>query len=227
MIALACRLRNSAVIVVAGVSLALLATSPADAQSAQGVPNALQGFSKNRGKPIHIQARSLEVRDKDKLATFKGDVRVVQGDTNMRSNLLEVFYEPNRAGAPAARAAQPGPGGQSQIRRLVAKGNVIVTQAEQTATGDNGIYDMPSNTVTLLGNVVMTQGLNVVRGDKLIVDLTSGVSRVESGPGGGVRALIQSSTPQGGSRSPGGGASRQAPPAASSGPSAPRSILPN
>ena len=60
----------------------------------------------------------------------------------------------------------------------------MVTQKEQTATGEIGIFDMKTNTVTLTGNVVMTQGQNVLRGDRLVVDLTSGVSRVESGKNG-------------------------------------------
>ena len=34
----------------------------------------------------------------------------------------------------------------------------MVTQKDQTATGEIGIFDMKTNTVTLNGNVVMTQG---------------------------------------------------------------------
>ena len=82
------------------------------------------------------------------------------------------------------QAAKPGPGGQQKIKRLEARGGVVVTQKEQTATGDLGIFDMKTNTVTLTGNVVMTQGQNVLRGDRLVVDLTTGVSRVESGKNG-------------------------------------------
>ena len=33
------------------------------------------------GEPVSIEAASLEVRDKDRVATFSGNVRVVQGDT--------------------------------------------------------------------------------------------------------------------------------------------------
>jgi lipopolysaccharide export system protein LptA len=82
------------------------------------------------------------------------------------------------------QAANPGPGGQQKIKRLEARGGVVVTQKEQTATGETGVFDMKANTVTLTGNVVMTQGQNVLRGDRLVVDLTSGVSRVESGKNG-------------------------------------------
>jgi lipopolysaccharide export system protein LptA len=154
----------------------------------QGPPNALQGFSQNRDQPVHIEAATLEVRDKQKEATFSGDVRVKQGDTGMRCKSLVVFYEQGTEGADKSKtmpAAAPGPGGEQRIKRLEARGGVVVTQKDQTATGELGIFDMKSNTVTLTGNpVVMTQGQNVLRGERLVVDLTSGVSRVESGKNG-------------------------------------------
>ena len=59
----------------------------------KGPPNALQGFSQNRDQPVHIEAATLEVRDKDKVATFSGNVHVKQGDTSMRCKSLVVFYE--------------------------------------------------------------------------------------------------------------------------------------
>lgn len=153
-------------------------------------PNAVQGFSKNRDKPVQIEAASLEVRDKEKRATFSGNVHVVQGDTTMRCKVLVVHYDGEVAGG--MKAATPGPGGQQQISRLEAKGSVVVTQADQTATGDNGLFDMRSNTITLTGNVVVSQGKNVVRGERLVVDMTTGVSTVEAGASGGpVRMLIE------------------------------------
>jgi len=161
------------------------------AQQPNGPPNALQGFSQNRDKPIKINSATLEVRDKDKMATFSGDVRVKQGDTGMRCKSLVVFYEQGAESGDknkSLQAASPGPGGEQRIKRLEARGGVVVTQKDQTATGELGIFDMKSNTVTLTGNpVVMTQGQNVLRGGKLVVDLTSGVSRVE---GGRVQGLI-------------------------------------
>lgn len=165
-------------------ALLAIAGAPLHAQPSKGPPNALQGFSQNRDQPVHIEAATLEVRDKDKLATFSGDVKVKQGDTGLRCKSLVVFYEGNDADGKTLQAASPGPGGQQRIKRLEARGGVVVTQKEQTATGETGIFDMKTNTVTLNGNVVMTQGQNVLRGDRLVVDLTSGVSRVESGKNG-------------------------------------------
>ncbi len=163
-------------------------------QAAQGPPNALQGFSQNRDKPVQIEASELEVRDKQKIATFKGNVHLIQGDTDMRCKTLDVHYEDD-ATQPGVKAAQPGPGGQQKIKRLEAKGGVVVTQKDQTVTGQNGTFDMKANTVTLLGNVVMSQGPNVLMGERLIVDLTTGVSRVDDeksqGRAGRVKGLFQ------------------------------------
>jgi lipopolysaccharide export system protein LptA len=102
-----------------------------------------------------------------------------------------VYYQGQGGNGGAMKTATPGPAGQQQISKLEAKGGVIVTQKDQTATGDAGLFDMRTNTVTLSGNVVVSQGQNVLRGDRLVVDLTSGVSRVESSKQGPVRMLIQ------------------------------------
>ena len=175
----------------AAITAATMPCAPAQTSTGKGIPNALQGFSQNRGQPVQIEAASLEVRDKEKVATFTGNVKVVQGDTTMRCKSLVVFYEQEQS-AGSVKAASPGPGGSQQIRRLEARGGVTVTQKDQTATGETGLFDMKSNTVTLIGNVVVSQGANIMRGDRLVVDLTTGVSRVDAGKSHGpVRMLIQ------------------------------------
>ena len=193
-----------------------------------GPPNALQGFSQNRDKPIQIDAARLEVRDKDKVATFfgdaKADVKVIQGDVTMRSKVLVVFYEqdePAKAGAAkTAKAAAPGPGGSSQIKRLEAKGNVIVTQKDQTVTGENGRvrhevqhrhHDRQRDHDPVRQRAA---------GDRLVVDLTTGVSKVDGGRVTGPVAPVQErlrqcSRPR-----------RCAAPGRQAGPSAPKGPLP-
>jgi lipopolysaccharide export system protein LptA len=161
-------------------------------QKNQGPPNALQGFSQNRDEPVKIRAASLEVREKDKMATFTGDVYVLQGDTEMRCKLLTVFYD-EEPGQHPVKAADPGPGGERQIRRIEARGNVVVVQKDQNAAGDAATFNMRENTVTLVGNVVVTRGADVLRGQRLVVDLTSGVSRMDQGR---VEGLFQRSPPE-------------------------------
>jgi lipopolysaccharide export system protein LptA len=159
---------------------------PKQQQQPSGPPNALQGFSQNRDKPVKINAAELEVHDKDKMAVFSGDVHLVQGDTNMRSSKLVVYYDdqpPPPAPAPksgkgAQASAQIAPQQNQQIKRVEAKGNVMVVQKEQKATGNEGVFDMRANTVTMQGNVVISQGPNVITGDKLTVNMTTGDSAV-------------------------------------------------
>ncbi|MBR0794169.1 LptA/OstA family protein [Bradyrhizobium jicamae] len=196
--------------------LLLISCEQVRAQGSASVPNAMQGFAQNRGEPVKIEAAVLEVRDKKKEATFSGNVKVTQGDTTMTSKTLVVFYEdkdktaqpssPGGAGkgdagkgkaamptqpptqSGTAQPAAPGPG-SSQIKRMEARSNVVVTQKDQVVTGETAIFDTKANLITMLGGVVLTQCQNVVRGDRLLVDMTTGVSRVES-DSGRVQALV-------------------------------------
>jgi len=206
------------------------------AQSGRGTPppssTPFQGFQ-NSKEPIKIESVSLEVRDKERIATFIDNVKLVQGDTTLECRRLVVYYdeEPTPATPKGKQPpksgglmAPPAEGGQQQIRRLEAKGGVVVTQKDQIATGDNGVYDMKTNSIVLTGNVVMTRGQDVVSGQKLYVDMTTGLYRVESGPattsgqGSGVRALI---IPGSRDAKPSGPAASSAPAAAAPLPPAP------
>ena len=193
-----------------GVALAaLVIVPPAGAQAPQsGAPNPLS-MGENKDQPVQIEAATLEVRDNNKAATFSGNVQVVQGDTTMKCQSLVVFYGQEvgvgTAGAPTATAAKSTPGtpqGAQNIRRIEAHGGVTVITKDQNASGDLGVYDLKSKTITLSGNVVVSQGQNVIHGERVVVDTTTGYARVESGssnggagagaPGPGrVRALIQ------------------------------------
>ena len=209
----------------AALALALVASGDVLAQGAMsGVPNAMQGFSQNRDQPIQIEAASLEMRDKKKEATFSGNVKVVQGDTTMTSKILVVFYDSASTAAPATpppantkagkaapaqapmQAATPGPGGSSSIRRLEARGSVVVTQKDQVVTGETAIFDTRANLITMAGGVVLTQCKNVLKGDRLKVDMTTGVSRVESDSG-----KVQGMFLQGENCGSGSGAAKPAP----------------
>jgi lipopolysaccharide export system protein LptA len=201
---------------------AILTAAPAVAQASNGAaPGPFQGMMNDQKKdqPVQIEAATLEVRDKNKTAVFSGNVQVVQGDTTMKCQSLVVFYgqEVGIAGGdkPAASPvtttkSTPGmPQGAQNIRRIEARGGVTVITKDQNASGDLGVYDLKTKTITLSGNVVVSQGQNVIHGEKVVVDTATGYARVESGssnggagagaPGPGrVRALIQPGKGQGG-----------------------------
>jgi lipopolysaccharide export system protein LptA len=223
-------MRRFASIPVAATVCALLATAAPNAfaqtrlaQAGAASSPAKPGQFENKDAPVQIEATTLEVHDKSKTATFSGNVQVVQGDTTMRCRSLVVFYgqevglgEAGGAQATTATTATTGTTGKStlgggkgaqNIRRIEARGGVTVITKDQSATGDLGIYDLKTKTITLSGNVVVSQGQNVIHGQRVVVDTETGNARVESGGGGAganaagggrVRALIQPGKGQGG-----------------------------
>ena len=190
-------------LMVALVSCATLRDVAAQSSDARAPNNAVQGFAQNRDQPISIEAASLEMRDKKKEATFSGKVKVVQGDTTMTSKALVVFYAtgpptaaPKATKSAPLQSATPGPGGSSSIRRLEARGSVVVVQKDQVVTGETATFDTRANLITVAGGVVLTQCRNVLRGSRLLVDMTTGVSRVES-DNGMVHVLVDQSSNSG------------------------------
>jgi lipopolysaccharide export system protein LptA len=191
-------------------TLCCLGLAPAGAQT---MTNTFGGFSKNSNQPIDIESDVLVVHDAQKYATFKGNVKAVQGSTTLRATELDVHYvggggDTLTRGADTTSAA-PAPGGESggaagagiggqkgtQISKIEARGEVIITSdQDQTTTSDWALYDVPAQLVTVGGNVVLMQGKNVLKGDRLVIDLKTGESRFENRgnaeAGGRIRALF-------------------------------------
>jgi lipopolysaccharide export system protein LptA len=205
------------VLLAAGAAaLCLLATTPAPAQT---MTNTFGGFSKNSNEPIDIESDVLVVHDAQKYATFKGNVKAVQGTTTLRSRELDVHYVgsgsdslakgPDTTGStPAPTTGAPagtgdakssgvglGTNNGTQISKIEARGEVVITSdQDQTTTSDWALYDVPAQLVTVGGNVVLMQGKNVLKGDRLVIDLKTGESRFENrgntAAGGRIRALF-------------------------------------
>jgi lipopolysaccharide export system protein LptA len=188
-------------------------SAAAPQQSSGPVSSLIQGGG-NQDQPVKIDAASFEVRDKNKMATFSGDVQVVQGDTTMKCQKLVVFYgeefgiaqQPgNELKPPQPKPDAPKGNNAQNIRRIEARGGVTVVTKDQSASGDLGVYDLQQKTITLTGNVVVSQGQNIIHGERVVVDTVSGNAKVEAGTQGSgaatpgrVRALIQPSGQNGG-----------------------------
>lgn len=144
----------------------------------------LGGFSKNNKEPIDIQSDELEIRQAESLAIFTGGVVVVQGDLEVRSAKLIVKYH----------MVGEGENRKREIKHLDATGGVIVTNVDQSATGDWATMDTLKNVIVMGDNVVLTQGDNVINGSRLLVDLNTGYSRIISAgkDGGRVKAIFKS-----------------------------------
>lgn len=173
-------MRFATAILIAGF---LALTAPLAAQEA--VTSAFEGFSGRGDQPVNIEADRLEVQEENQTAIFSGNVVVVQGTSTLRTAKLTIYYDKAGDAPSAAQAVKTDVVTGRSIRRLEADGDVVVTSGNQKATGAKGVFDMPTNLVTLTGNVVVTQGNNILKGDRLVVDLTTQKSRVESSKSGG------------------------------------------
>jgi lipopolysaccharide export system protein LptA len=118
----------------------------------------------NQGGPIEVTARDgIEWRQNDQLVIARGAARAVRGGVTIDADLLLARYRP-RGGAPAeTRPPSEGPGGASEIWRLEAEGNVVITTATDRAEGERAIYDLDQAVMVLTGtNLRLTSPDNVL-----------------------------------------------------------------
>jgi LPS export ABC transporter protein LptC len=141
-------------------------------------------FATDPNAPIDLESDNLVINDNAKTATFRGDVRVVQGEFVVRTPELVASY----TGQASLADQQPAPKGKraagegegTQLQTLRANRKVLITsQDNQSVTGDWALFDVKGNIVTVGGDVVLTQGRNVIRGPKLVIDMVTGQSRME------------------------------------------------
>mgnify|MGYP002039434320 CR=1 FL=1 len=142
------------------IATGALATSNASAQPAT---------THDTNLPIEITADSLEVKQKEQLAVFRGNVDAIQGEIRLNASEIWVRYRPESEGE-----------AQGTISRINALGHVRFSTPSETAQGDSGVYDVDAQVITLTGSVVLTRGGNVIRGEKLVLDLATGQSKIES-----------------------------------------------
>ncbi|MGF7157004.1 lipopolysaccharide export system protein LptA [Bartonella heixiaziensis] len=138
----------------------------------------------NDKEPVELSADSLEIRDKEGIALFNGDVSVVQGERLLRTAKLVVYYDKMHEGADKdhgdTKTASSAWFGSTGIKKMEALGKVYIKIATQIATGDKGVFDGKSKMMSLTGsNVVLTDGDNVATGCKLTADMESGKAFLE------------------------------------------------
>lgn len=109
----------------------LAAAAPAAAQLLQG--------SGDDNVPVTVEAdNGIEwIRD-SKTYVARGNAKAVRGDTQVTADVLRARYREK-------------PDGTSEIFRLVAEGNVVITTPRDRASGDKAVYDLDKASVVLTG----------------------------------------------------------------------------
>ncbi|TAU87124.1 LptA/OstA family protein [Rhizobium leguminosarum] len=178
---------------IAGAFALILTASGAGAQQATAT---MPGMKLSNDQPIQIESDKLEIHDQEHTALFTGNVKVVQGTTTMQSGKMTVYYK-DKAAKPAADGTQPAAqpaaqpqqsaslaSGSADIDKILVTDKVFLTSGAQTATADDGNFDMASQTFILTadeGNkVILSDGPNVFTGCKLTVHMQTGQAELES-----------------------------------------------
>lgn len=140
-------------------------------------------FTPSGDQPIDITANELELIDAQRVQIWRGQVEAVQGTNRLRTEVLQVFHG-QKPGQRAATAGSQQLGEWGEPERMVAQGAVYFVTPESVARGDNGVYDLVRDVITITGNVIVTRGESVVRGDSLTIDVASGRSTLDSAASG-------------------------------------------
>jgi lipopolysaccharide export system protein LptA len=155
---------------------------PPERCAAQTPSNTFGGLSKNSNQPIDIESDVLVVHDSQKYATFKGNVKAVQGTTTLRSKELDVHYVgggdslTSGAGPKAGAAANKQGAGQDGSASATAEGAPAVASkvanADPKAADPKAADPKPADPKAAGGGALGSNGTQIskieARGDVII-----------------------------------------------------------
>ncbi len=124
------------------------------------------GTSHDATQPVEINADRLDLDQSAGSAVFTGTVKVGQGELRMAADRVEVFYDEG--------GAQSG-----KVRRMVADGNVTLSNGTEAAEAEHAIYEVAAGTIEMDGDVLLTQGQNALSSQKMTIDLNAGTGQLE------------------------------------------------
>lgn len=112
-----------------------------------------QGIDMSQGGPVDITANDgIEWRQAEQVVVARGNARAVRDGATVDAARLIARYRPNAAqSAPQATPSETPLSGGNEIWRMEAEGQVRITTATDTATGDRAVYDMDQSVLVLSG----------------------------------------------------------------------------
>jgi lipopolysaccharide export system protein LptA len=132
------------------------------------------GLAEMGSRPIEIVADRLSADSARNSVIFEGNVTARQGDVTLSADRLQAEYSP----------------GTRTIEKIVAEGNVRVTQENREARAAHGVFYNMEQRIVLSGGAEMIQGEDSLKGETVTIFLRENRSQVAGGEGGRVRAVI-------------------------------------
>jgi lipopolysaccharide export system protein LptA len=139
--------------------------------------------------PVEVAANEFEGFNAQGLAVYRGNVEAVQDQSRLRCSELRIQFA-RRGGAAGDRIG----GGFGEPTRYTCMGPVWYITPREVARGNNAVFEVATDIITMTGDVVLRQGQNVATGDRLTVNTRTNDSRLEAAnPGTGpnrVRSVL-------------------------------------
>ena len=130
----------------------------------------------NSTEKINITADTLEANNKDRSFLFKGNVKVVQGQTEVTSDALYIRYR-----APQASEKEETDAAGGKLEKIEATGNVVILFDGRTAKTDKAVYLGDQEILQLIGEKsTVIDGPNTIVGSKITLYRTEDRIKVES-----------------------------------------------
>ena len=138
-----------------------------------------------------ITARdTLEYWQQQDMAVARGNALAVSEQKKIAADLLTAYFtkrdDAKGAKSPArtTAAADKAPGADSDLDRMYAYGNVVVTTPQEIAHGNRGVYNARTGIAVLTGAVKITRDQNQLNGDAAEMNFNTNISRIIAAPGG-------------------------------------------
>ena len=109
--------------------------------------------------------KQLEYWEKKQMVVARGNAVAARGDKRLGADILSAYF-------------RKGKNGKSKIYRVEAFDGVKVVTANDTATGDRGVYNVKTGIATLTGSVKITRGVNQLNGCVAEVNMNTNVSKL-------------------------------------------------
>lgn len=159
------------------ISLSLVAMIPANAFSAKSKDKLKKGQEKS---PLEIQADKLRSENEGKKFIFSGNVLSTWGDLIIKSDILEVYANPESK-TDRKKATEDITQASQDLDKIIAIGNVDITKGDRRAKGDRAHYDNKEQIIVITGvpNAIAWEGTNIIRGKKMTFVLEKDLLKVE------------------------------------------------
>ena len=117
-------------------------------------------FATNIEAPFKVNADSMFIDKISLEGGLSGSVNINQGPLDFKSDQMSFTFTNDQE--------------MPIITNLFASQNVIISNEDMTASGNNASYSVKKNEILLEGNVIVKNNFTTMKGEKLFIDLETG-----------------------------------------------------